>query len=464
MRDNFIFLVIAICFVLALMSRVAGLYTYWWFAIFRPHDWVWGSLISDLRLPLVAALLLVIPSAIQKIYPKINHPIAVLMLLMLGSLITADLINGCSTAPIVRTADIAALFVLFFVVLLTIEIVDDKKKLFWLIAVISISLAFHSAKGGINAMLTGASYYGFNNLSGLFSGSNAFALGSGMLLFFMIFTFQFINSYLVYENKNKWYSSPLALKIYKAAFIIIIIGSFYNIVALESRGSFISTSAGLFLWILLHKYRIRMLIITTVLISVGLSVAPMPEGYEDRIASAFAEEEERDSSAASRPHFWDVAKNMVATYPEGVGPGCYPAYYNIFDHSNGLYGHYRSVHSSHFQILADAGYFGVCIWVLLFLVSYWKLYKIKKRANSLVQDEDSKQFYINIANMMTCTISVFIAGGSFYEYGYNDIIWLVFALVIAAEKVMNSEIDAKPDAKTSLQPKKNRLKRRFKQS
>jgi len=447
MRDIFIIIMIGICFILAAQSRIAGLFTYWWFGIFRPHDWIWGSLITDLRLPLIAAILLIIPSMLQRIIPKINNLLSVLMLLMLGALLVADLLNGCANMLGTRTATILSLFILFYVVLLTTELVDSKKRLFWLVAVISISIAAHSAKGGIHALLTGTNNYGANNLTGLFSGSNAFALGTGMLLFFMLFTFQFINSSLVHENTTKWYSKPIILKIYKVVFIIIVFGSFYNIISLQSRGSFIATLLGILIWIVLHKYRFRLLIITSVIVVLGLSVIPLPEGYNERIASAFAKEKNLDNSAASRPHFWSVAIGMAETHPLGIGPGCYQGYYNRFDTSEGLYGRYRSVHSSHFQILADAGYLGFFIWILLFLVSYWKLFKIRSQAKEHIKNQNSQRFYIAISNMLTCSMTVFIVGGAFYEYAYNDIIWLIFGLTIAVERNINKDMSIEDSAR-----------------
>ncbi len=167
----------------------------------------------------------------------------------------------------------------------------------------------------------------------------------------------------------------------------------------------------------------------------------LPEGYIERIESVFAEEDELDKSAASRPHFWNVALDMVKVYPFGLGPGCYPSCYNLFDISNGYYGRNRSVHSSHFQILADSGYLGLVIWVLIFIVSFSKLWKIRKLLKSDVMDKPKCQFYTDLVNMLLCSQTVFLVGGSFYEYAYNDITWLTLALVIVVDKNIKKEIE-----------------------
>lgn len=460
MRTIVTFSVIIIFFILSLKSRVSAYYVYWWFTIFRPHDWVYSPLLISLKVPLIAAVLLVLPALAEKKIPKINHPIAVLMLLMLLALTLADLLNGCGEVLKIRTATVLTLFILFYIALLGVELIDSKKRLFWLIAVIAISLAFHSGKGGIVALLTGASYYGQSKMSGMFSGSNAYALGCGMILFFMIFTYQHINAAFVSDEPDKWYRKPVVLASVKLVMLMMVVGTFYNIVALESRGSFIATSLGLFVWVLLHNKNVKMILAATAVIALILTFAPMPEGYKERISSAFEEHDELDDSAASRPHFWRSATEMAKVYPTGVGPGCFPEYYPQFDSSHGYFGVYRSVHSSHFQILADAGYFGAIIWITLLTLSYLRLFAIRRRAREMLEDEGLKKFYHDITSMMICTMTVFIVGGAFYEFAYNDVLWLMFAMIIALEKILQKDMSgSEPQEDTAPKDERTRMRR-----
>ena len=435
------FLIIAF-FLLSLKSRIAGLYTYWWFAIFRPQDWVWNPLINSLRLPFVAALILVIPALLQKKIPKIDNPIAFLMFSWVAILFVADMLNGCSTMSAVRTNTVFGLFVLVYICLLACQLINNSKHLFWLIFVLASSVAFHSGKSGIYSLITHADNYGISNLTGLFSGSNAYALGSGMLMFFMIFSVQHVNSSLIYKEMGKWYNSPFILKAGKSLMLLLILGTFYNIISFQSRGAFIAAASGLCLWILLQKKGALILFVSLLLLSSFGAIFNkyLPEGYIDRIESAFANKNVLDTSAASRPHFWKTAGKIVKVYPTGVGPGCYPMYYNMFDSSDGFYGVSRSVHSSHFQILVDSGYVGLTIWILLFLISYAKLWKIKRIIQSDAIDNTKRKFYNDLANMIICSQTVFLLGGSFYEYAYNDITWLTFALVIILDNIIKGEL------------------------
>jgi putative inorganic carbon (HCO3(-)) transporter len=441
MRTAFILALIGFFFLLALTSRTAALYTYWWFGVFRPQDWVWGAL-NSYRLPLVAAILLVLPSFFQKKFPRFDNPIAILMIILCLLELLANIVNGCSQSPhVIKTLTVMNLFILTYVVLLTAELVQSKKILFWLFFVIAVSIGFHSGKGGIYALLTGASYYGATQLQGFLSGSNGYAIGTAMMLFYMIFAFQYID---VFGPKTIWIRKGL-----KFMMLVIIFGSFYNVIATESRGSFLALVAGLFVWFLFHQYRIRMLTVIFFTLAIGLTVIPLPDNFTDRIQSVFVDTEELDSSAASRPHFWNTALAIAKDYPIGTGPGCYPYYYNIYDSSDGQYGYYRSVHSSHFQILSDTGFLGTLVWIAIFLVTFKCLWQIRKKSLEKVPTNDSYNFYLYAANALFCSQLVFMLGGSFYEMAYSDIGWLNWGLVIGLDRLLKKQLKEEDEMRES---------------
>jgi O-antigen ligase len=183
-------------------------------------------------------------------------------------------------------------------------------------------------------------------------------------------------------------------------------------------------------------------------LAILFSLFGLPEGYEERIVSAFAEEEELDESAASRPHFWGIAADIARDQPLGVGPGCYNSYYEIYDHSNGRFGHYRTVHSAHFEALAETGYIGVTVWLLLFIISIKKLLRIRKLANINLTRDPKNEFFSNAANLLITANIVFFIGSAFYAQAYNDIIWLVWGLTVVLVNLFEQkEVDDITNAK-----------------
>ena len=442
MRTSFILVLIGLFLLLSIKSRIAALYTYWWFGVFRPQDWIFSD-ISSLHLPLIAAILFIFPSFF--IGPKITfkHPLAKLMLLLVILLFIANQLNGCSNPVFVRTSTPLEALIRLYVSLLTAAMLTDKKKIFGLFLVLVLSLGFHAAKGGFHALISGTSLYGLNVLGGFLSGSNAYALATGMIIFMDIFCIQYLYGEI---KKAKEFSGTVRFtqsmmqKGLLLLCLLIAFGSFYNVIALESRGSFLATSGALVLWTALQPYRMKVFFIFTIGLLLILTFVHLPEGFTDRIQSAFVAQEDLDSSAASRPYFWAIARKIAANHPMGVGPGCYPEYFN--NYSDGKYGYYRSVHSSHFQILSDAGYLGLTVWVGMILLTLGKLWSFRKRLLIPVkQGSGQAKFYLDLSNALFCSALVFFIGGSFYELAYNDFIWLIFALITILDEKTKKAAD-----------------------
>jgi putative inorganic carbon (HCO3(-)) transporter len=444
MRSAVVLVVVIIFFLISLTSSVAALYTYWWFAIFRPHEWVYGGL-DSFRLPLVAAILLLAKCLSSKSIPKLDNPISLLILFLLLLNLLATFLNGCADSGLfIKTKTTFELFTLVLVVLISAEILKDKRIIFGLLIVIGASLAFHSGKGGIVALITGASYYGRSQLGGFLSGSNAYALSSGVVLFILIFLSQCFNQSLKKSFRGFNYLSisnnALFNRGMKYLFILLALGTFYNIIALSSRGSMIATLIGFCVFLALQKNRGKLLITISIVLTLLISFAPIPESYFGHIQSAFEDEEELDASAASRPYFWSISRDIALTHPLGVGTGCYPVYYNYFDRSDGDWGYYRSVHSSHFQVLSDTGYFGLVAWLLLIILTLWRLMKIRTLALKSTADEGIKFFYLSLSNALICAMVVFVVGGSFYELAYNELTWIIFGITIALWRLAKTDL------------------------
>jgi len=438
MKNLVVLTAIALFLSLALKSNLAAMLTYWWFAIFRPQDYLWMD-VSSFHFPLIATAIFLLSSFFRKVTPEVKDPIAVLMILWLMVGVLASLINGCMNLYGV-TQPIKYLFLLILVVLLSVKTVSTLKELLYLLCVVTLSLGYFAGKSGWVALLAGgASAYGANNLSGFMTGSNAYAMATAMVLFIAIFLFQQTFNKITLSLLPKFIANqPLILRI---GMTLIVVGSTFNIISLESRGSAIATFLCLLLFFLLSSKKAKKLLLLTPVIIAGVIFVPIPEGYEDRIASAFAGKEDLDGSAASRPYFWNVAKRMVADNPFGVGFACYPEYYEIYDFEK-KHGHYRDVHSTHFQILSETGYLGISIWTLLLITTYRRLFYIRRLASreSNYDKLENPLFYRQLSNAMICSITVFILGGSFYSLSFNDLIWLLFGLTIATTKVLEAEL------------------------
>jgi O-antigen ligase len=112
----------------------------------------------------------------------------------------------------------------------------------------------------------------------------------------------------------------------------------------------------------------------------------------------------------------------------GVGPKCYAQFYNAFDSSGGQWGVSRSVHSSHFQMLAEVGFIGFFVWLLLFCLSLIHLWRVRSLSKHPSLSATEALFLETSASCIACSIVVFGSGAAFYEFAHMELIWMSFVL------------------------------------
>jgi len=461
MRSIVILIIVAVAMLVALYSRFIALLLYWWIAIFRPHEWVWMD-VSHLKLSFVAGLILVIPCFLTGKFPRLGHVISYLMLAWLALAAFATYFYGCGSTGWRWLDHMARLMLVLF---LTNRLVDTPKRIFWLGTLISCSIGFFAAKTGFFSLLRGGVVqHGFEHLGGALAGSNAFALGTAMCIFLMIATAQNASNPVGQTAPIKWEMAWPWMRILQIGMWVMVPLSIYQVVSLFSRGSALGLASGFLVFVFLQERRVSWLLKVLPLILVAGLLVPLPEGYKERISTIYDDPVESGTSSG-RIHFWKVATETTTDYPFGIGPGCYPLYYDNYDYSGGAYGTRRSVHSSHFQVLVEAGYLGAAVWVLLFLLSFKALVRVRRRCRQGTLSPPLSRFYFTYANAVISLMVVFIVGGQFYEIAHADLIWLAFMLAVILDtlskeecsKVAGEELEVAASVNDSAQSRSQRL-------
>ncbi len=385
--------------------------------------------VSSLRLPLLTASLFIGSALAKGYYPGSKHPVWILIILFLIMALIST-INGC-----VSYEEVTIIYVvtLVFVILMTERVLQSAKSLWGLVFVAAVSLGFFNSKQGLKAFFNGESLYDTPISRGSFSNTNASALGAGMSIYMLLFLISVIESGTT-GNTPDWLSRKWMRVLTKIALYVILIGSIAFIFQTQSRGSALASILAMVVWTLFHPRKIRITAILCMVVAAILIVG-VPESYQERISSAFAESSELERSAASRPHFWSTATRMAKSNLFGVGIGCYKTNYEYYDLSNGLYGSNRSVHSSHYSVLAEAGYPGFIVWIMLLLATFATLLRIRSRSSRLRLTDSEQDFYFKLSNALIASLTVFVSGGNFYEMAYNDFTWLIFAMTIAMSRL-----------------------------
>ena len=399
--------------VAAFRDRFAALLLYLWFALFRPQEWLWMD-VTSLHLSLILGLLFLIPCLVTGVWPDLRHPLAAgtvafLLLALVGS--------PFSLTPQVTWEWVDYLARLVLVSLLAMRLITTRQRLLMTTAVIAASLGFHTAKAGLAFLLVGGQRF-YAGLSGAFFDNNGYALAATMIIFLLVASGQNVGV--------RW----LRYGFFAAAglSVLTVIGTF-------SRAGFLALVASVSVFVLLQRKRGFALAILLTCALAAAIIVPLPTGYVERLNTITTYQEVNEVSALSRPHFWRVALDMALDHPLfGVGLRGYDSAYDRYDFLNGRYGLGRSVHSSHFQVLAETGIAGAVLWVWLFGYAYLIVARVRARSRGLMSAEESR-FFFTMANAVIASMTAFLVGGSFIALALNDLTWLTFVLVVALDRL-----------------------------
>jgi probable O-glycosylation ligase (exosortase A-associated) len=409
----------------ALTSRFMGLLLYLWFALFRPMEWM-AQDISALRPSLLVGLTLIVPSFLTGVFPYLAHPISIGSVLFLISGLLGQL---NAPAPAIGWAWIDYLVRLLLVCLLAITIVSDPRKFKVTLAVVAGSLGVHAAKAGLVSLLGGGVRF-FDGLAGAYADNNGYAVAMAMVAPLL---------YVAGQNfDNRWL---------RRGFMVAAPLTILAVISTFSRGGSLAVATATVTFVLVQRRRLpALLLIGALSVPIGMFMVSQ-EGYLDRLQTVRTFEQTNEESALSRLHFWRVATNIALANPLGIGFFNYEAAYDRYDTSFGAYGFNRSVHSSHFQVLAETGFFGFVVFEGLLIYACLCAFRIRRRGlHEGIPPEDARLFQ-TAGNAFLASIAAFTVGGAFVAMALNDLTWITFALLAALDRI-SAHVCAEADEKT----------------
>ena len=431
-------LLFIIMFIIALRCATASpfgaLLAYLWFALFRPQEWVWTD-ISQLRLSLILGGILLFSSIVKRSLPNISHPISkgILLFLVSGLIAQSNAVNQ----------EVGWQWMDFFlrlslVSLLLITLVNTQRRFFYVIIVISSCLGYYTTKAGLVSLLGGGVQYS-SGLSGAFSDNNAYALAAVMILPLLYVT--------ALNMPHDW---PFRKWLVLGYWLAVPLTAF-TVVCTFSRSGLLAMIASFLTVLIINKKSIKLLLIIAVTLVLVFQFVPLPEGYGDRVQTINTYEEEGETSALSRLHFWKVALDVARDNPLGVGMRNFEVVYNRYDFSDGQYGRSRSVHNSHLQALTEAGFLGGIAWITLFVLSFRACFRVRRLVRTSLHEDDDAKFYNSMATALIISMVGFMVGGSFIAMALNDLTWIMFGLAAALDRLCQMSISSKErEASNSL--------------
>ena len=425
MRDLVITLIVFGSIPLILMRPSIGVLVWSWLGYMNPHRLSWGFAYNFPFAQVVAVVLIVglfFSKESKKIAWTSLTTMWVLWVLWMCVTTMMAIDSSHSAWEWQRTMKIQLM------ILATLMLMKSQDRITALVWVIVISIGFYGVKGGIFTLATGGNHLVWGPPMTHITGNNEIAFALVMTLPLM--------RYLQLEARNLWVRRGMIVSMILVA--VSIVGSY-------SRGAFLAGSAMALSLLFKSKNKFRIGIVLLVL--GALMVAFIPEKWGERMSTIRTYE--MDSSAMGRINAWWFAYNLAKDHPVFGGgfdtflPELFRAYAPVPDD-------FHDAHSIYFEVLAEHGFVGLGIFLLLGLTALRQGRQIVR----LSRDRESLRWVQNLAPMVQVSIIGYAVGGAFLGLAYFDLYYHLIAIVILMRFVVDRELASErvPVADGALQP------------
>ena len=312
-----------------------------------------------------------------------------------------------------------------FMVLITMLIMNEEKKINALIWVIVISLGYYGIKGGIFAVLTGGEYRVWGPEGTFIEDNNTLALALIMVLPLMRYI-QLISD----------------IRYIKWGMGISMLITSLSVLASQSRGALIAlVMMAIFMMIKSQK---RKILIIAMVITVPIILAFMPQSWFDRMSTL--KTYDQDPSAVGRLIAWEFATDMASQRFTGGGFGSFTQQnYLVFspeliDDVLRADGRYQGAHSIYFEVLGHHGFPGLLLFITIGLLAYRAGSRIIRYSKN---DNGQLAWEGNLAAMLQVSLVGYLTGGAFLSLSYYDLYYQMIAiLALLKMRIKHVENDA----------------------
>ena len=402
MRDIIITLMVFGSLPFILRNAYVGVLVWSWISYMNPHRLTWGFAFD---MPFAQIVAITLFASLFMCKEKNKFPINGLTgvwLIFLAWMVVTTVFALLSDSAFEQLTKVIKIQIVTF---LTILLINNQKKLDLLIWVIVLSIGFFSVKGGVFTILTGGVSRVYGPPGGFIQENNSLAIATLMVIPLML--------YLYKISEQKWVRYGL---------IFAVVFSLVSVIGSQSRGALLAIIAvGGFFW-----FKTKGKLISGILI-VGLAWFGwnfMPESWHQRMNTI--QDYQEDSSAMGRINAWQYSINVANQRLTGAGMESWSSETFLLYAPNPEDVH--AAHSIYFSTLADHGWLGLFMFLLILYLGWRYLSKVIKYTKG--KAELSPQNYL--ARMLQVSLIAYMAGGAFLSLAYFDLPWhlLAFAVIL----------------------------------
>lgn len=403
MRDIVILAIVAVACVIALRRPWIGVLLWTWLSLMNPHRYAWG-IAYDAPVAMLAALSTLVGLLLttDRKSPFKGAPVAFFVAFTVW--VTISWLLGLDPKGDYPQWD--KVMKINLMVIVALVLIHSKEQILALAWVCVVSLALLGAKGGVFTLASGGNYRVWGPPDSFIYDNNEFALA-------LVMTIPLVR-FLQMQLASRWGRHLLTLVMLLCA--IAALGS-------HSRGGFLAILAmSLVLWWRSHAKVVGGMVILVAGIAM---LAFMPEHWTERMSTIRTYTD--DLSALGRFSAWWVSWRVAFDYPTGVG---------FFISRPELFAQYSPypelgtpvAHSIYFQVLGHHGFFGLFLFLMIWLSTWVVAGKMRKRAADIPQ----ARWCADLGAMAQVSVVGYLVGGTFLSLSYFDLPYYLMALVCCA--------------------------------
>lgn len=295
-------------------------------------------------------------------------------------------------------------FKIQLITLFTLMLVTNAERINQLIWVIVLSIGFFSTKGGLFTLMTAGAHRVWGPPGSYIEENNSLAVATLMVIPLMIYLYQL-------HKNNQWLQRGI---------LVAVVLSTVSVFGSQSRGALVAvTAVGLFFWL---KSKAKFASGLAIVLLGVLILSFMPATWFSRMDSI--QNYEEDTSAMGRLNAWEYSINLANDRLTGGGFESWSTATFIRWAPNPQDVH--AAHSIYFGVLADHGWPGLLLLLLILLLAWLSLSKTIRLTHN-----DSNYSNQNLmARMLQVSLIAYASGGAFLSLAYFDLPWHIIAIAI----------------------------------
>lgn len=423
MRDIIVLAIIFGSVPVCIVNPYFGVLMWYWVTYFNPHRFTW-SYAYDFPVAMVVAAPTLLGAVFAKKSLRSLFCIESVLLMALWAWFAISYIHAQGVPLFAANMPDAAyemnhISKIFLFTLIMIMLVNTRERARGVMLVTAGSLGLLAVKGAIFGLRTEGGARVWGPPDSFLSDNNAFGLALNMCLPLLFF--------LAREEKNRW--MRIALRVTFAATVL-------GVLLTYSRGALLGL--GVVLAAIILKTRHKVLALGLAAATAFFVFAAAPDAWTTRMGGFM--QGNLDASAEQRLVSWGTSWRFSHDYP--IAGGSFDVLPNV-----DVFQRYQprplplgflssGPHSIYFQLLADQGFVGLGLFLLMIGACFWTLWRIRVTARKV----PSAGYLQSYASMVEISILGFMVSGAFLGFVYLDVIYEMIGATVVLKMLLRREV------------------------